>query len=49
MSFGQYCQETYLETQSKVYGRAIFATIVNNFQPLTIFAKKLNHRCLSGF
>ena len=32
---GQNCQETYLETQSKVYGRAIFANKVNDFQPLS--------------
>ena len=37
--FGQYCQETYLETQSKVSGGAFFAKIVNDFQPLTIFEK----------
>ena len=40
VSFGQYCQEKLLETQSKVYGGAFFANIVNNFQLLTIFAKK---------
>ena len=49
MSFGQYCQETYSETQSKVYGGAIFANKVNDFQPLTTFTKKLHHRCSSGF
>ena len=27
--------KTYLETQSKVYGRAIFANKVNDFQPLS--------------
>ena len=35
----------YLETQSKFYGGAFFASIVNNFQLLTIFARKLHHRC----
>ena len=29
--FGQYCQETDLETQSKVYGGAFFVKIANNF------------------
>ena len=37
------------KTQSKVYGGAIFANKVNNFQPLTTFTKKLHHRCSSGF
>ena len=27
----------------------IFTNIVNNFQLFTIFAKKLHHRCSSGF
>ena len=40
MSFGQYCQEMYLEIQSKVYGGAFFAKIVKNFQPLTVFLQK---------
>ena len=40
MYFRQYCQETYLETQLKVYGGAFFAKTVNNFYLLIIFAKK---------
>ena len=28
---------------------SFFANIVNDFQLLTIFAKKLHHRCSSGF
>ena len=31
ISFGQYWQETYLEIQSKVYGRTLFGKIFNNF------------------
>ena len=38
MSFDQYCQEAYLETRS--YGWAYIANIVNDFQPLTISAEK---------
>ena len=41
--------KTYLETQLKVCGGALFAKINNNFLELTIFAKKLRHRCLSEF
>ena len=32
---------TYLGTQSRVYGGAIFAKIVDDFYLITIFAKKL--------
>ena len=31
MFFEQYCQETYLETQSKENGEAFFAKIFNDF------------------
>ena len=31
------------------YDGAFFAEIVNDFQLLIIFAKKLNHRCLKKF
>ena len=41
--------KTYLETQLKVYDGALFAKINNNFLQLTIFKKKLHHRCLSEF
>ena len=30
-------------------GMVLFARIVNGFQPLTIFAKKLDLRCLPGY
>ena len=37
-------------TQSNIHDTMeVFAKIVNSFHPLTIFAKKLHHRCLSGF
>ena len=49
MSFGQYWQKTYLETQSKVYDGEIFENKVNEFQPLTIFAKNLHDGCLGEF
>ena len=29
--FGLYCQEIYLETQTKIYSGALFAKIFNNF------------------
>ena len=32
-------------TQSKVYGGTFFAKIVNDFQLLTLFAKKAHHKC----
>ena len=32
-------------TQSKVYGGTFFAKIVNNFQLLTLSAKKPHHKC----
>ena len=35
--------------QSNIYDGVFFAKIVNGFKPLTIFAKKLHHRCLTGF
>ena len=36
-------------TLSNIYYVAFLAKIVNNIKPLTIFAKKLHHRCLTGF
>ena len=36
-------------TLSNILSCNIFSKIVNEFQSFTIFAKKLHHRCLSGF
>ena len=36
-------------TLSNIYYVAFLAKIVNNIKPLTIFTKKLHHRCLAGF
>ena len=33
-------RDVFRKTQSKVYGGAFFANMVNDFQPLTIFAKR---------
>ena len=36
-------------TLSNIKDGAFFAKIVNDVKPLTIFAKKLNHGCLTRF
>ena len=40
--------EVYLEP-SRTSTMKVFCEIVNGFQPLTIFAKKLHRKCLNGF
>ena len=36
-------------TQPNICDGPFFAKRVNNYKPLTIFAKRLCHRCLTGF
>ena len=41
--------EAYLESSRTFAMEIFFAKIVNDYKPLTIFAKKLSHRCSAGF
>ena len=36
-------------TQSNTYDGAFYVKIGNVLKPLSIFAEKLHHRCLTGF